>query len=293
MHKNGFSMAEILITLVIMGIISVACLVTIKPDDKLYSKLYYRAYYALSTAAYNVQMDCADTNRVATEEAQANGDPEPSGDDLMKFPVNAEELCIKMAYGDDSYINTSGDLNCGTTVEATNTAQFSGAPGGWLRMVANFTASNGMMYFFSPTVEEDGATKGSTIVWVDLNGERAPNTAEWTKQKMADIVPFRISKTGTVQPLGVPTYDTRYLRARIVYADPDYSGPRRLTSYRTAYIGAFGGNVFPFEPISMEDPIVVPQDAAALVTDINYETNCYAVSSSGYPACSIDVEPNE
>lgn len=293
MHKKGFSMAEILITLVIMGVISVACLITIKPDDKVYGKLYYRAYYALSTAAYNVQMDCADTNRIATEEAQANGNPEPSGDDLMKFPANSTELCKKLASDNEGYINISGSLGCFSYIDATDTTQFSGKTGAWLRSMANFTASNGMMYFFSPTVEEDGATKGSTIVWVDLNGERAPNTAEWTAQKMADIVPFRISKVGTVQPLGVPTYDIRYLTARIVYADPDYAGPRKLTSYRAAYFGAFGGNVFPFEPISMEDPIVIPTSAQRLITAGSFDSNCSVANTSGYPGCSIDVEPNE
>ena len=53
---KGITIAEMMITLGIIGIIAMLALITIKPYDKTYKWLYVRIYHTLETAVYNSMM---------------------------------------------------------------------------------------------------------------------------------------------------------------------------------------------------------------------------------------------
>ena len=52
--QKAFSLAEMLIVLVIISIVVVFTLTLIKPDDSALRIQYYKAYNTVATAAYNI-----------------------------------------------------------------------------------------------------------------------------------------------------------------------------------------------------------------------------------------------
>ena len=56
-HNRGFTLAELLIVLGIMGILMTAAIITFKPFDKGIKYLHSNTYYILNRAYYNVMND--------------------------------------------------------------------------------------------------------------------------------------------------------------------------------------------------------------------------------------------
>ena len=54
------------------------------------------------------------------------------------------------------------------------------------------------------------------MVFVDLNGEKGPNSSAWDSEDIADVVAYIITDRFIVVPLGYPEIDTRYLVANVV-----------------------------------------------------------------------------
>lgn len=109
---NAFSLPELLIFLVIVGIISVLMLTIVKPNDKALKYQYYNAYNTLRTAGYNVSQDVAD--------AQQSDDTTLTSFD-KRLPNTPAEWCKRLAVNRNAaegtadakygYINTA-KYNC-------------------------------------------------------------------------------------------------------------------------------------------------------------------------------------
>lgn len=228
---NAFSLAEILVVLGIASFIIIAMMTIIKPGDKELKHQYYKAYHVLATAVYNLYQDSLGEN---TNNATISTGTEFCQD--LLFYMNTTTPKSKQCKG--ANVSIKGDAFPEENIQ--------------------FTASNGMIFYFSPDIEDEDLGK-QRIVWVDINGTRGPNTAVWSKNRAADIVAFSVVDFGEVIPLGYPKVDRRYMLARVfVPSDEDIeegSEKRNLTdlySFYNAQQLAFGGKVFKYDTFSYQ-----------------------------------------
>lgn len=320
MNKNGFTIPELLIFLTIVGVISVFMMTIIKPGEKYLPYAYYNAYNTLSTAAFNIREDANDLNMSDTNNTEkaedkvfpgVKSDPDSTGEATEA----ARELCKKLAvdptadnetaaqYG---YINTS-EYNCSSfTVHTNARGSFSN------NATPAFRASNSMLYYISrmgkvevPDAmnENKKQTVKYFIVWVDLNGDRRPNTPNWKPKKPADIVPFMVTTSGTVLPIGAPITDTRYMTARVQYpSDNKRKFSVKSASYYETQIMTYDDKEFPSYDLFSLKTTLSQAFAAYLYRQNNTEMieikkrakiddNC-KITENEPPVCTMIIDEN-
>lgn len=243
-RKKAFTIPETLIFLTIVGVISVSMFTIVKPQEIYVPYAYYGAYNALRTAVLNIQND-------ATLNFLDGSENIPSDD--KQFPTKARDFCKKLAVDSTAtdvekygYINTSIN-NCSNFTTASNDGSFGGT--------VAFKATNSMNFYISEpgsfAVKDDMNEEKETIVnyfivWVDINGDRKPNSSDWSLRKVADIVPFIVTTGGSVLPAGAPITDTRYTTARVKYpTDTIIRYLPRSTTYLAAQQRAYGDKEYP------------------------------------------------
>lgn len=296
--KSGaFTLFETLITIAIIGVIAVISLMLmVNNQEKAYGKLYAKAYSTLKTAAYNIEMDVEDFNTKANEAANEQNKSQADEADLKKFPKTLDEFCKELVGDGASYINTTKQ-----SCTAINNTTFISASGAQINVAPSFMSTDGLYYYFTD-VEDDNYF----LMWVDINGERRPNTSLMKNKKLPDVVPFAISKNnGTVIPLGIPVYDIRYMKARVVYASPtmerDFSVPLTFSQARSV---AYANRTFALEPLSKNfdaDTTSALNFKAMIPTDFKIPTTpsstlVKSCPNSGYnvttdfPPCTVEVD---
>lgn len=208
MKKNkAFTLAEVAIVFVIIGIISILAISTVKPWDKAAKYAYMRMYNAIGVATYN---------HTLKESASAT------------FPENATKLCEALI----DFMNVSSDDadNCKGTVLDRDPADASFDPESASHATPMFTTSGGAYVWIGadtanenkPFVYTKTFSTGETdtinyyVVFVDLNGEKGPNSSAWDSEDIADVVAYIVTDRFIVVPLGYPEIDTRYLVANVV-----------------------------------------------------------------------------
>lgn len=215
--KKAFTLAEMMIVFIVIGVIVALGVTSVRPWEKAYKYAYTRMYHALSLSIYNHMVNA-------------------KGEDA--FPVTRKEMCEALI----EYINTADNKqasecseNASDYLDANSQSNNFDVKEG---KTPNIITSNGMRIWIGGTVKtEDGQTVeyetlnesigGTTdkvryfVVYVDLNGERKPNSATWSKEKMADVVAFAITDKYIVIPLGYPLVDSRYMEANVVYPTID------------------------------------------------------------------------
>ncbi len=240
MNKKAFTIAEMLVVLSIVALISLLTITTLRPyiAESTMSKQYYRAYTTVNTAVYNILADVIDCNQARADYIDArmaagNANPTQGAPTECQFPSTPQTLCNAMtsttgytsSTGYVGYINTawatcaniqSAGANINTLVAGKDDAA--------LRSIAVFKATNEMYFYMQPisiTSPVFGA-ENFTLIWVDMNGNKRPNsTLSATPKQPADIVPFLVSQDGKVTPLGIPTFDYRYMTATVKFSTPD------------------------------------------------------------------------
>ena len=238
---KGITIAEMLITLGIIGIIATLALITIKPYDKTYKWLYVRIYHTLETAVYNSMMK------------------------RDKFPESTTAFCTMLT----EYMNVS-ENNCTTAGDLTiNASEF---PEKNIKLVASngmrlWIASNGGTYFIHTNTQVDGAPANMKyyVVFVDINGSKGPNKAQWSDagnlgwnsdSKLVDMVAFVVTEASVVIPIGPPEIDTRYMLASAIYPPDDPNRPDGTRSVPMSYFDAkhdaFGNSTSLAEPMSLD-----------------------------------------
>ena len=319
MNKNAFTIPELLIFLTIVGVISVFMLTIIKPGEKYLPYAYYNAYNTLSTAVFNIREDANDLNMSDTNNTEKPEDkvfPGANNDFTTSSALTTmgRELCKKLAVDPNAdsetaaqygYINTS-EYFCSTFTPIRNfSATFPD------NQTPAFRASNSMLYYISimGKLEVPDAMNNNKVqtikyftVWVDLNGDRRPNTAKWSPKKPADIVPFIVTTSGTVLPVGAPTIDTRYMTARVQYpTDSKRKFSVKSASYYEAQIMTYGDKEFPsYDLLSLRSSIkkVVRAPYNLIKTEINeidkrakLDDNC-KMTENEPPVCTLIIDEN-
>lgn len=270
-NKSAFTIPELLMFLTIVGVVSAAMMSVIRPSERYLPYAYYNAYNALSTAAMNIKGDSINNNLDGHEsisEADKSFPGAMSSDDENYAKTSAQELCKKLAieaktaeeYG---YINTT-EYKCASFTPLAANGTFSDSAD--IKKYA-FRATNSMLFYISERgtfdVKDDLLKLDNEvsvtyfIVWVDLNGDRRPNTAVWSDGKPADIVPFIVTTAGQVLPAGGPIADVRYTTARVKYGtDITERYLPRSTTYLEAQIRAYGENQYPsYDQFSINEAI--------------------------------------
>lgn len=228
--KKGMTLGEILITMSVMAFIAMIAIMTVKPFEKAMRTLYARAFEAFRNAAYNASIDSGDT----------------------EFFPTAKDLCEGLV----EYMNTV-QINCNlpsSNLVTTNTTDFK-------NITPHFITSNAMRVYITNSLEhtetDDFGVELTTkyyVVFVDLTGERPPNSTIWTEKKPCDVVAFIVTDAADVVPIGPPEIDTRYLTATVSYPatleqpEETFSNPM---SYNDAKHVAWGNNIDSTEMMSL------------------------------------------
>ena len=245
--KTAFTLGEILVVFLIIGIVASVGMMTVRPWEKGYKYSYTRIFNALSVALYN---------HMATE----------AGSEA--FPSTPENFCNALI----SYINTSNNAQNESEINPCNLNEgqnsylddkptredfIKGGKYPKIRLSSGaklwIGANNGAP--FSYTQEINSTTTDVVryyIVYADLNGDIGPNNMTYrisaNLDKLPDIVAFIVTDNYTVIPVGYPKVDQRYLTAHILYPateeDDETSAENDKVSdgmtYYQALVGAYG-----------------------------------------------------
>ena len=224
-NKQGFTLAEMLIVLFIIGILTVFSISTMKRKDDEFGPLYYRAYEALRIANYNVLMDTyPKIQRAYPTKVSAVTDEFEEAGYLEKNPGG---ICQRLL----EYINVSENaVNCDAQLinPSGDDTQFDGNLGAGGHLA--FKGSNSQRFYFGMTGPggaiaqtklslSPSETVNWFLVYVDLNGERGPNSTTVVGNKSPDIVAFALTSEGQIAPIGMPRVERKYLTAKVAYPD--------------------------------------------------------------------------
>ncbi len=238
-NKSGFTIAEMLIALGIISILTGAAIFTFKPFDKGIKYLYSNIYENLDRAFYNIMTYDIPKNDYSNPFSDTNkdGNTYTRRDDE---DTGTEELCKRLI----SYISTveNDESTCSSTKIVSKNADNSNFVEGKVQ----FTAVNGVRFFISRMYPEDKDTAGERfyVIYADLNGENGPNSVEYIPPSKAnnfkttdpDIFAFAALESGRICPLGAPEVDTRYLSTRIRYQDDTNGVTYKYTVNSMPYI---------------------------------------------------------
>lgn len=230
-HKNGFTLAEIVIAMAIIGIITAIALTTLKPAKSAVKYLYMNAYNTVGLAYYNGFV--LGYNPFSDKDVDGNAAVHSETKD-----TGAEILCRALT----SYINTKDNVKDSSVKDVNGIAKDYSASCSSTKITSpnadsftdekvQFVANNGMKYYISNLIKDDDIK--FYLVFIDTNGDKRPNSFDYRKktvedddgntkeviQEWPDIYSFALLETGRIVPLGIPEYDPMVLSARFVYFD--------------------------------------------------------------------------
>ncbi len=276
-NKKAMTLAELLFVFVIIGILATIAITTIKPWDKACKYAYSRMYHSIRLAFYNAMLTQA------------------------AFPDTSTKFCELLADKELGYINTSEDgEQCSKSRDLTNNPKV--FPDDKIQITASngvkiWIGSNSGAPFQHSEVESSGITSTTKyyLVYVDINGDKGPNTAMWSEKKLSDIVAFAVTDGLTVIPLGHPEVDNRYINAHVVYPqvnEEDVDG--RLSDDMTYYQAkkkAWGNNVDSSDNMSLNIQNDIPNDSYFKLAETSTALSPYYPDADTYS--DFFPDPNE
>ena len=187
--KSAFTLAEVLVTLIIIGVISAMTVPGLKRHAEMeeYAVGCKKAFSTISNATKMAELKHGDMKRWA----KINENSEDGLKKIYEY-YNGEMNIIKYCATDtgcwEQSISLSGE-NVGSTTGITSDS-----------ISVSFTTADGMHWVMSggdpATVGVDDAAEGSIIVWADINGNKKPN------QVGSDVFSFVIDPKRGVLPGG-------------------------------------------------------------------------------------------
>ncbi len=206
--RTGFTLPEILMTLVIAGFLAVLTVQAINVNRTAYTSLTYYAFNNLKSAVG--ELIIPETQGENVDEATGEGIYTEMCTIGSNCAFEFEERIIKptanLCTGMSDIMNTQGTVQCTdrAAIQLTNldnnplpSAENLGDP--------DFRTTNGQKYYFwGRTAGEPSNRKyGYRIVAIDVNGEGAPNSSEAQGSLPPDIIAFAVLDSGEILPVGV------------------------------------------------------------------------------------------
>ena len=185
--KTAFTLAEVLVTLMIIGVIAAMTVPTLKRHSEMeeYAAGCKKAYSTISNATKMAEMEHGDVKRWGKLDKEQKN--------LQKIYDYYSE---KMNIINYCPANTSGCWQQSTSLAGEDTGNDYGIE----ENAISFTTADGMHWSISggdpKSVGVDDAPEGSIIVWADINGNKKPN------QIGSDVFSFVIDPTRGVLPGG-------------------------------------------------------------------------------------------
>ena len=219
-RKLAFTLAEILMVMIIIGIIVTVGINTFKQYDKGIRYIYSNTYHVIDRAVFNAMNFTELPNPFRDSEIKNDGTTETiSAEDA------AERLCNMLT----EYINFSSK-NCRNHDLADASGDELNDP--------QFIAANGVRYYITRRLPDNKNAEEDPyffIVYADINGEKRPNSLYYEpgsesnnfKTVDPDIFAFAIVPVDGARacPLGAPEIDSRYMQTRIQYYDITNENP--------------------------------------------------------------------
>lgn len=236
--KFGFTIAEIVIAMVIVGIVSVVGILSFKPemDDKKRSGYYKQIYKTLKTAGYNAFLE-------------EHGNFGKAGGDF-----ETEGLCNSLT----GQINTS-ENNCNEAGIGISTTDFR-------NITPHFKASNGIEFWIDNNVKplniQDIYNNPINInlikIYANIEPDKKTKILMDNDNPKGNVVPFYITQYGEVIPVGAPLNDPKIIQAGVKisykYNDNGYVSEKSITvpaeNFNDAKGKAWGGKVWANNPLS-------------------------------------------
>lgn len=197
--KNGFTLMEILMVLVLTGVIISIFMTVVQPFKPKYKTLYYAAIQILSKV-----------------------DRELAAGSLSKRVDLADAAYCQYWLDTVNTINSETTVGCGTFYTATKASPYGNITAEVSK--PNIVLSNSMKIYFSA---RQMAAVGVyyRIVTVDINGKGRPG------QLGEDYVSFLVTDDGSILPLGTAADDGTHVAASISIYSEDSNGGRTFVSF--------------------------------------------------------------
>lgn len=236
--KQAFTLAEVMIFLVIVTVILSAMLITTKPIQALNNKntkyKYASAYDALNLALYELKL-------------KDNTNP-------FVFPEdNTIEGFKKLCNGLADYINVESK-NCNASPISSNIAYMKDENTDFRNIQPHLVSLTGMKFYISELITDNKMPQDTRsyynrgnpdytlkfyMIYVDLNGDdnpKKPHTIKYNPSSKTNpyVFAFAAIPIGDAVPIGIAEYNIKYLAARIEYKENKNIYFSQFYSYREA-----------------------------------------------------------
>lgn len=214
----GFTLAEVLVSLTIIGIIIIFYIPINKIVSVQYTTLAYSALENLSIASKEL-MSGDIAVHTGDETVRALWDQ----DGKTVLTPNTYSFC--MCLGD--IINVRGDVNCPKTesgyysISGSDPLKFKLSTETWDE--PNIVGTNGYKYYISAHHTQNNSVAshfGYRVIAIDITGEKRPNAEDTYPDvpsgQPSDIIYFIILDDGSVFPIGVAATNRNYINARTI-----------------------------------------------------------------------------
>lgn len=241
-NKRAFTLAEVIIVFIIIGIVGTIAMATVKPMEKSYKYAYTKVFNSLSSAVYNHMSTTADVKYFDTSDGGGDSRAKDFCKALLVY-MNTSDNAAECHINNDTFLGDNPSL-----------ADFSSEPNIMLSNgVYLWLGANGNKPFSFNQVITEGETDTISyyIIYADLNGKRGPNKIEYDPNShhghLPDIVAFIVTSKYIVIPVGYPKLDQRYLSAYVEYPmsedeedNNDGSQYSDAMTYYEAVVSAYG-----------------------------------------------------
>lgn len=247
--RTGFTLPEILMTLVIAGFLAVLTVQAINVNRTAYTSLTYYAFNNLKSAVG--ELIIPETQGENVNEATGVGDytemcltvkDAAEKGETPNCAFEFEERIIRddinLCEGMSDIMNTQGNVSC-TNRASISLANLDNNPLPSTDLGnPDFRTTNGQKYYFwgRTAGEPNNGKYGYRIVAIDVNGDGAPNSPEAEGSLPPDIIAFAVLDSGEILPVGIAANNCKLING---VCDINKNTEGKTYNYLTSKINAF------------------------------------------------------